>query len=407
MKNVIDVDNSDAPVFGKQDPYISFRNVDPSIVGNHRVKLVPAVANAEQVIPRTDETIDFSETEEGFGFCLSNDMCAMADSQLSIAVISENIANVPNLTLIDKRRQVMVMGGVITDDIAVLLQAKLEALGLTTKLVNDVSAELLLANYTPKNITVELQIESNGNGDAFTFTGNSPVDNIYPSAQHQAYRFCISPHPSLQLNACPTNISEQKPVEIEGRFDLFIDDMRKPVLVNATIEEMMELCTVTHPKLLITTDMGSEPEEPGESCIALPSVWSRDLTLADVRHPDAPDYIEYHSSIATSSGLGWTRMMDVSRFTTSQELFSAMFDDSDSAQWRVGSVEGTVNIRYLPDNSTESPEAVPTITVYEKNPAGPFAKPYNFYVVYLSNMFDETPMVTRCQVGGGGAPEAS
>lgn len=265
MKNVIDVDNSDAPVFGKQDPYISFRNVDPSIAGNHRVKLVPAVANTGQVIPRTDETIDFSETEEGFGFCLSNDMCAMADSQLSIAIISENIANVPNLTLIDKRRQVMVMGGVITDDIAVLLQAKLEALGLTTKLVNDVSAELLLANYTPKNITVELQIESNGNGDAFTFTGNSPVDNIYPSAQHQAYRFCISPHPSLQLNACPTNISEQKPVEIEGRFDLFIDDMRKPVLVNATIEEMMELCTVTHPKLLITTDMGSEPEEPGES----------------------------------------------------------------------------------------------------------------------------------------------
>lgn len=100
-------------------------------------------------------------------------------------------------------------------------------------------------------------------------------------------------------------------------------------------------------------------------------------------------------------------MMDVSRFTTSQELFSAMFDDSDSAQWRVGSVEGTVNIRYLPNNSTESPEAVPTTTAYEKNPAGPFAKPYNFYVVYLSNMFDETPMVTRCQVNGGGAPEAS
>ena len=253
--------------------YVRFRNKDGS--NHHRVELIPVdgATITTRSVGEVSEPLEFSETKGGFGFCLSPDLCFETGVELSITVSTAFKTNddVSTIYVRDKRRNEQIAsiptyGGLTQEQLAQELKTALESTGLTvkTETVDETYLKLDLINYSSGNITLELIFPY---GDlipenAITVEGNANTtvgSKNYMYANY-AVGFCIAPSEKPQIEiSCDGATSTTGFVTLDGRFDVYIDDMETPIHTNISVEELYDIYKDGYNGLQIEAEVSDIP----------------------------------------------------------------------------------------------------------------------------------------------------
>ena len=265
----INIGRTTSPTVNPKKSYVRFRNKDGS--KHHRIELIPT--NEGTVVSRDGESLEFTETKEGYGFCLAPDLCFETGVELSITVSTAFKTNddVSTIYVRDKRRNEQIAsiptyGGLTQEQLAQELKTALESTGLTvkTETVDETYLKLDLVNYSSGNITLELIFPY---GDlipenAITVEGNANTtvgSKNYMYANY-AVGFCIAPSEKPQIEiSCDGATSTTGFVTLDGRFDVYIDDMETPTHTNISAEELYDIYKDGHNGLQIETEGSGIP----------------------------------------------------------------------------------------------------------------------------------------------------